>query len=123
VAFYAAFRDGDLAVMEQVWGVDEDVVCIHPGRRPLAGRRAVLESWQVIFGGTGGVKVRFDCQRRMRADDLAVHMGLEVIGGQEGEAVVVTATNVYALTESGWRLCSHHAGPVHRNSPPRGVMH
>ncbi|HRP35002.1 MAG TPA: nuclear transport factor 2 family protein [Gammaproteobacteria bacterium] len=122
-AFYDAFRDGDLASMQHVWGMDGEVTCIHPGRPPLAGRRAVLQSWEEILGATGGVQVRFDCQSRVRGDDLAVHVGIEVIGQPDSDAALVTVTNVYTLTEQGWKLRTHHGGPIHRGASARGPVH
>jgi ketosteroid isomerase-like protein len=122
-AFYEAFRAGDLGAMQHIWGADNEIVCIHPARPPLAGRRAVLESWRGILDATGGVEVRFDCHRRARADDLAVHIGIEVIGGRDTEPAMVTVTNVYGLGDKGWKLHAHHAGPIHRDAKPRGPMH
>lgn len=122
-AFYDAFRDGDFASMQHVWGMDGEVTCVHPGRPPLAGRRAVLQSWEEILGATGGVQVRFDCQSRVRGDDLAVHMGIEVIGQPDSDAALVTVTNIYTLTGQGWRLRAHHGGPIHRGASTRGPVH
>ena len=122
-AFYEAFRNGDFPAMHHAWGADTDVICIHPGRPPLAGRSAVMQSWQAILESSGGVDVRFDCRRRANDGGLAVHIGIETIGAQDGEPALVTVTNVYALTEQGWRMHLHHAGPVHRGAGPRGPVH
>jgi len=122
-AFYEAFRGGDLASMQHIWGLDGEVTCIHPGRPPLAGRRAVLQSWEDILGATGGVEVRFDCQSRVHAEDLAVHIGIEFIGTPERDPALVTVTNIYTLTEQGWKLRAHHGGPIHRGASARGPVH
>jgi len=122
-AFYDAFRAGNLGAMQHVWGEDAAVACIHPGRAPLAGRSAVLDSWRAILGASGGVEVRFDCQRRVRSSNLAVHIGVELIGAPGDDAAQVTVTNVYVLAERGWKLLLHHAGPVHRDAAPRGPLH
>ncbi|MEJ2515732.1 MAG: nuclear transport factor 2 family protein [Gammaproteobacteria bacterium] len=113
-AFYRAFREGDLQSMEDLWSADRSIICIHPGRAPLAGPPAVLQSWREILGATGGVHVRFDCQDRTTAGSLAVHMGLEIIGEEDDQAALVTVTNIYELTRSGWKMKAHHAAPVHR---------
>ena len=122
-AFYDAFRTGDLGLMEQVWNTVAGVTCAHPGRPPLAGRRAVMQSWSDILSATGGVQVRFDCQDRVQAGSLAVHMGLEIIGAEDDEPALVTVTNVYELTAEGWKLRAHHGAPVHRGAGGRGPLH
>ena len=122
-AFYDAFRQGDLVAMQRIWGADAEIVCIHPARPPLAGRRAVMQSWQDILTATGGVEVRFDCQSRVRADSLAVHMGIEIIGTRDAAPAMVTVTNIYGLTEHGWTMRAHHAAPIHRGAGPRGPVH
>ncbi len=122
-AFYAAFREGDLGGMKQVWGPDDTIVCIHPARPPLAGRDAVMRSWRDILGNTGGVQVKFDCRKRRHAGELAVHVGIEVIGGADEDPALVSVTNVYALTGQGWKLQLHHAAPIHRESRPASSVH
>ena len=44
-AFYAALRDRDADLMEQVWSQCPQVSCIHPGWQPLRGREMVKASW------------------------------------------------------------------------------
>jgi ketosteroid isomerase-like protein len=113
-AFYDAFRAGDVAAMQRIWSMDAASFCIHPARRPLIGPQAVMQSWGSILDGSGGLEVRFDCQRRIVNGSLAVHMGIEIIGATGDEPSFVAVTNVYALTPEGWRMRGHHAGPIHR---------
>lgn len=122
-AFYEAFRAGDLVAMQRIWGAGAEIVCIHPARPPLAGRRAVMQSWEDILGATGGVEVRFDCQNRASADRLAVHIGVETIGTRDSAPALVTVTNIYGLTEQGWKLRAHHAGPIRRGASAPGPVH
>jgi ketosteroid isomerase-like protein len=122
-AFYEAFREGDLTAMERIWDADAGIVCIHPARPPIAGRRAVMQSWADILGATGGVHVRFDCHSRVQADSLAVHMGLEIIGTSDNQPALVTVTNIYGLTAEGWKLHAHHAAPIHRGAGASGPVH
>jgi ketosteroid isomerase-like protein len=122
-AFYDAFRSGNLGAMESVWDDDGAIVCIHPARPPLAGRRAVMQSWADILHATGGVHVRFDCHNRVEAAGLAVHMGLELIGASDDDPALVTVTNIYELTGGGWKLRAHHAAPVHRGTDSPGPLH
>ena len=121
-AFYDAFRAGDHVAMQYIWSSGADCVCVHPARPPLTGASAVLQSWETILG-SGGVHVRFECQGRVRAERLAVHTGIEIIGPQDEPPALVTVTHIYELTEQGWKLRVHHAGPVHRDAAPRGAVH
>lgn len=109
--------------MAAIWEAASDILCVHPGRAPLAGREAVMQSWRDILGGTGGVQVRFDCHGRAQSDGLAVHTGLELIGERDADRAMVTVTNVYGLTGDGWKLRLHHAAPVHHNALRRGPVH
>ncbi len=122
-AFYEAFREGDLGAMERIWDGGAGIICIHPARPPLAGRRAVMQSWADILGATGGVHVQFDCHSRVQADSLAVHMGMEIIGTRDNAPALVTVTNIYELTAEGWKLHAHHAAPVHRGAGAPGPVH
>jgi ketosteroid isomerase-like protein len=122
-AFYGAFRSGDLELMDSVWVARGRIVCIHPGRPPLAGREAVMRSWTEIFSATGGVHIRFDCHDRVQAGSLAVHLGLEIVGPQTEEPALVTVTNVYELTAGGWRMRVHHTAPIHAGAGRRMPLH
>ena len=122
-AFYGAFRLGDLDLMDSVWGAKGRILCIHPGRPPLAGRRAVMRSWTEILSATGGVHIRFDCHDRVQAGSLAVHMGLEIVGDENDDQALVTVTNIYELSADGWRMRAHHAAPVHQGAARSGPLH
>ena len=122
-AFYEAFRAGDLGLMKTVWGTNGGIICIHPGRSPLAGPRAVLQSWSEILGSTGGVRVRFDCRDRIHEGSVAVHLGLEIIGAEGEEPATVTVTNIYELTPDGWKMRAHHAAPVRPAIARTGSLH
>lgn len=125
-AFYTAFRSGDIPAMEQAWGDDPGLMCIHPGRPLLAGRAAVLASWREILGASGGLQVRFELHQRHESDNLAVHIGMELIGPADAEPALVSVTNVYLRRDGDWRMLAHHAAPIHRGAAPRhprGPLH
>ena len=118
-AFYDAFERADLAGMMTVWAEDDDIVCIHPQGPRLTGFEAVRESWVQIFsGGASRLRVRTVEARRFSGQSVAVHSVVEVLSvpGQQGPAQSVCATNVYELTDRGWRMVAHHASPV--SEPP-----
>ena len=52
-AFYEAFKEKDIELMNDVWAEEHDVICIHPGWQALCGREAIMSSFDRI----GGCKV------------------------------------------------------------------
>ena len=110
-AFYEAFERGDLAAMMAVWAETDDIVCIHPNGPRLVGFEAVRESWVRIFAGGVRLRVRTIENRDFDGQGLAVHAVIELVAAPEENAPVsqVFATNVYELTENGWRMVVHHA--------------
>lgn len=119
-AFYEAFERSDLAGMMTVWAEDDDVVCIHPQGPRLLGFEAVRDSWVQIFaGGTSRLKMRTVESRKFSGQSVAVHAVVEVLSvpGQQGPTQSVCATNVYELTDHGWRMVVHHASPITEPAP------
>lgn len=112
-AFYDAFERGDLAAMMAVWAEGDDIVCVHPQGPRITGFEAIRESWMQIFSSGVALRVKIADARRILGQTLAVHCVLEVLTSPGGEAAAspVSATNVYILTEHGWRLAVHHATP------------
>ena len=113
-AFYDAFERGDLAAMMTVWAQGDSVVCVHPRGPRLVGFDAVRDSWMQIFAG-GGAKLRIEPveTRRYDGQNVAVRAVIEVLsspGHPDRQSVV--ATNVYELTDDGWRMVVHHATPL-----------
>jgi len=110
-AFYDAFERADIAAMMAVWAETDDIVCIHPQGPRLAGFEAVRESWGQIFTGGTQLKLRTTEARQFDGQTLAVHNVIELVTppGGEGNAASIFATNVYELTEGGWRMVLHHA--------------
>ncbi len=117
-AFYEAFERADLAAMMVVWAEGEDVVCVHPSGPRLAGFEAVRDSWMQIF--TSGMKltVRVTESHRLDGPSVSVRSVVESITapGSEASPQLVNATNVYVLTEAGWRIAMHHASPPEEGS-------
>lgn len=112
-AFYDAFERADLAAMMLVWAEGEDVVCVHPAGPRLAGFEAVRDSWMQIFASNVKLAVRVTDSRRLDGPSVAVRSVVEAItaAGSAGEPQLVHATNVYVLTDAGWRIAIHHASP------------
>ena len=130
-AFYDAFERADVAAMMAVWAESDDIVCIHPQGPRLAGFEAVRESWAQIFAGGSQLRVRTTEERRFDGQTLAVHNVIELVAqaGGEGDPTQVMATNVFELTEGGWRMIVHHATPAPEAprraepAPPAHTLH
>ena len=112
-AFYEAFERGDLAAMMTVWAEADDVVCVHPQGPRIVGFEAVRQAWAQIFAGAGQMRVEIAEVHRFDGPTVAVHSVVEQVGPRSGGASgSVHATNVYELTEGGWRMVVHHASAV-----------
>jgi uncharacterized protein (TIGR02246 family) len=130
-AFYDAFERGDIAQMMAVWAESDDVVCVHPGGPRLTGFEAVREGWVQIFSGSAQLRVRTVEVKQFNGQTVAVHTVIEEVAprGQQGPTGSVHATNVYELTEGGWRMVVHHASPgpepqaPEEPAPPARTLH
>ena len=121
-AFYEAFERRDLAAMMAVWAESDDVVCVHPRGARLTGFDSVRESWAAIFaGGAVAMRVRTAEVRRFDGNNVSVRTLVEILSaaGGQGEPASVCATNVYELTDGGWRMVLHHATPMAEPERPR----
>lgn len=112
-AFYDAFERADLAAMMVVWTEGDEVVCVHPAGPRLTGFDAVRESWMQIFASGMKLSVRVTESCRLDGPSVAVRSVVESIAaaGAESAPQLVNATNVYVLTDAGWRIAMHHASP------------
>ena len=119
-AFYRAFERADLAEMMAVWAEEEDIVCIHPGATRRAGLVEVRESWRQIFASGQRLKFRLAAARTYTARTICVHSVFEhvTVLGEQRPATPLLATNIYILTERGWRLFLHHASPLASEQAP-----
>ncbi|MHB8728728.1 MAG: YybH family protein [Sulfuricaulis sp.] len=113
-AFYAAFMKHDVDAMMAVWATDEKITCIHPLGQVLAGRAAIRESWVTIFRNAPDMQFIVSECSRVQNGELAIHVVEEHIRVKNDAGTPVYATNVYRMTENGWRMVLHHATP----SPP-----
>jgi ketosteroid isomerase-like protein len=112
-AFYEAFERGDLPAMMAVWAQGDAIVCVHPRGPRLVGFDAVRDSWLQIFSGGARMRIRATETRKWDGNNISVHTLVEVIGSP-GQTTLqsVCATNVYELTDGGWRMVVHHATPL-----------
>ena len=114
-AFYAAFIKRDVNAMMEVWAADDSISCIHPLGQILVGRAAIRESWETIFRNSPEMQIVINGRSRGQDGAFAIHVVEEHIrASNEPPGAPMQATNVYRLTDTGWRMVLHHASP----SPP-----
>jgi len=113
-AFYRAFERGDLNAMMLVWDEEEPVVCVHPMSARLTGLDAIRNSWETMFQHSPQIRVSVSDQQRTLDKQLAIHVVHEniYVENEKEPRPPVLATNIYRLTEDGWRMILHHASPV-----------
>jgi len=119
-AFYTAFANTDLDAMMGVWLDSDSVICIHPVGPRISGHQAVRASWIEIFRNSGGLRFRLAEVSRTQDALLSIHVLHEYISvpGESGERPPAVATNIYQLTQDGWRMILHHASPVAAQGRP-----
>lgn len=118
-AFYAAFIKRDVDAMMTVWAESDDISCIHPLGAILTGRAAVRESWETIFRNSPEMQFMITERTRTQNGEVAVHVVEEHIRAKnEPPSAPMQVTNIYRLTEGGWRMIVHHASPASTPAKP-----
>ncbi len=115
-AFYDAFTGRDVVAMSQLWARDHVVACVHPGRKALLGRDAVMASWRAILDSPDAPKLQVAEAAAVVVGDAAFVTCIEQIGDAR-----LAATNVFALEQGEWRMVHHHASPMSSTESRRPV--
>jgi ketosteroid isomerase-like protein len=110
-AFYEAFEQRDMDAMSEVWEHSDRIVCTHPGWSALRGWGAVSGSWFALFSGGSPLQFIVTNVRAEIAGDAAWVTLDENLLADQGTATV-SAVNVFARTDRGWRMVVHHGSPV-----------
>ena len=114
----------DLAAMMAVWAETDDVVCVHPSGPRLVGFDAVREGWAQIFaGGARAARARHRVRPSTATTSPCTHV-VELVGPRLGEPLGArcSVTNVFELTEGGWRMVLHHV-PRRDGRDPAARLH
>jgi len=120
-AFYRAFELADLVEMMAVWAEEEDIVCVHPGGGRHCGVVEVRESWRQIFSEGPRLRFRLAGNRVTSGRMWSVHSVYEhvTVAGDPRPTNPVLSTNIYLLTDRGWRMLVHHASPLAPEAAPQ----
>ena len=113
--FYRAFESLDFEAMCAAWSQQDSDVCIHPGWEILYGWPEVRESWRAIFASSA--YMRFDL-----TDVEVTRMGkwarvtcvenLYTVHEGVTQQAKIAATNLWVLTDAGWKISLHHGSPI-----------
>ena len=110
-AFYDAFEARDLDAMSDLWEHTDRVTCTHPGWAVLRGWGAVAASWVAMFQGPQRIQFILTDEHVEVAGELGwVTLDENIIGTEAG--ATVSALNLFARTERGWRLVAHHGSAI-----------
>ena len=122
-AFYRAMQKRDLELMMGVWAEDDNITCVHPGGSRLDGRAAVRASFEQILGAAMAMEFRLSDVSHYYDQNLAVHVLHEHIRLRQDSHFQppVVASNVYRLTENGWRMVMHHASQTRPSRQPASL--
>jgi ketosteroid isomerase-like protein len=115
--FYDAFTSLDLKKMQCVWQSTPYVKCLHPGWHIISGFDEVMESWRLIFRNT--FSMRFELEEveavvlgRVGIVTLREHLLTTNHPTEVPAHVVLAATNIFELSDDGWKMILHQAGPT-----------
>lgn len=114
-AFYAAFEAQDMDAMSDVWSHADDVVCTHPGWRPLHGWGAIAGSWVGLFSARVPLQFIVTNEQIRVEGSLAWVTAEENLIDQGGEGIsgnTVAAVNLFRREGGRWRMVLHHGSPV-----------
>jgi ketosteroid isomerase-like protein len=117
-SFYRALEARAMDVMEGLWLHEGWVRCVHPGRDALVGWPAVRQSFAEIFAGTRLLHVTPTSVDVMVYGEIGVIACVENVTLSSEDEMGMTAaqaTNIFRLTDGGWRMMHHHAStaPMH----------
>lgn len=109
IAFYEAIERADLQALGEVWSLNNNIVCIHPGSHRIEGRAKVLESFSELFADSPAIGFTISDALQTESTGLAIHLVREEIELDGELAGVMVSTNIYHVEDGGWRMLLHHS--------------
>ena len=116
--FYRALEDREIDTMDALWLHEGWVRCVHPGRDAIVGWPGVRRSFEEIFAGTRLLHVTPTAIDVLVFGEIGVIACVENITTESEDEmgmIAAQATNIFRLTDGGWRMMHHHASsaPMH----------
>lgn len=114
-AFYDALEKRLLYAIDGMWLHEGWVRCVHPGRDALVGWPAVRRSFEEIFSRARWLHVTPTSVDVLVFGEIGVIACVEnitIASDDQMGMTVAQATNIYRLTDGGWRMMHHHASPA-----------
>ncbi len=119
-AFYAAFEQGDVDAMAEVWEHSDRTSVTHPGWPTLHGWPRVIASWDAIFHNTPYIQFVLTNEvvnvhgdvAWVTVDENILQSASADAGGDELAGAHVTACNLFVRSRGAWRMVAHHGSPV-----------
>lgn len=133
-AFYRAFSQRDATLMNSLWVIDNDSVCINPSSPPLLGSKRISESWDRMFQSSSQfqswveptnirVAVRGSSTAVVTCDELV--FARRFVRGQKRQSEQINsllATNIFRKIGSKWLLAHHHSSWHHESDASRYAL-
>jgi len=113
--FYQALANCSIKAMDEIWLHSDHAVCIHPGWTPLKGWSDIRASWVNIFRNTQMHKIKTEIFSSNVIEKLGWISCFEQIGvivGNEMASGYAFTTNIFTLTDDGWKIVVHHGLPT-----------
>jgi len=113
--FYRALENREIETMDALWLHEGWVRCVHPGRDALVGWPGIRRSFEEIFARTRWLQVTPTSIDVMVFGEIGVIACVENITIENQDEMgmkVALATNIFRLTDGGWRMMHHHASPA-----------
>ncbi|WP_018150900.1 YybH family protein [Leeia oryzae] len=125
LAFYEAFERRDLRAMIALWAEDERAFCVHPAGHRMLGLPAIQAGWEALFEHMPDLHIHVQDRRVIQGQGVTIHHVTEMVHviGDTAQQHWVNATNIYVLTEHGWRILAHHASPLLADDDLAPVLH
>ena len=113
--FYHALENHLIEEMDALWLHEGWVRCVHPARDALVGWPAVRRSFEEIFSRKRWLHVTPTSIDVLVFGEIGVIACVENITTESNDEMGMTAaqaTNIFRLTDLGWRMMHHHASPA-----------
>lgn len=112
-ALYEALQTGDIEPTLSCWAEEDDVICVHPGRRRMMGTTTMRRRFKVVLSHNNAISRVFqESPHKIKSLAGPVHHVTEKIEIQTPlkiQRAFVIATNAHHKTPQAWRMASYHA--------------